>query len=64
MSDEQERGSRAWIIGSPILMGTSAGFIIAMLHPESLEFSVGCASLGGLIGLAVGIATWLSRHSS
>jgi hypothetical protein len=63
MSDEPDR-SLTWIISSPILVGVGVGFIIAMLHPESMEFSLECASLGALIGLAVGIATWLLRRAS
>ena len=64
MSDEPGSQSRAWTIGSPILMGIALGFIIAMLHPESLEFTVGCAALGALIGLVFGIAIWFWRRAS
>jgi hypothetical protein len=64
MSDEQERASRAWIIGSPILMGTAIGLVVAAVNPQSLEFSVGCASLGALIGLGGGIARWFLRKAS
>jgi len=31
------------------------------LNPQSLQFTVECASLGALFGLAVGIVIWLWR---
>jgi hypothetical protein len=61
MSDEPEKPARSWIIGSPILMGTAIGFLIAALNPQSLAFSLECASLGALFGLAGGIARWFLR---
>jgi protein-S-isoprenylcysteine O-methyltransferase Ste14 len=64
MSDEPKQQSRSWIIGSPILLGTTVGFIIAMLHPESLEFSVACGLGGALIGLAAGLLIWLWRSAA
>ncbi len=58
MSDEPDR---SWIIGSPILMGTSAGLLVSAMNPQSLVFSLLCGLLGALIGLAVGIAIWFWR---
>ncbi|HEV3302518.1 MAG TPA: hypothetical protein VG055_22880 [Planctomycetaceae bacterium] len=61
MSDEPGKESRSWIIGSPILMGTAIGLLVSALNPQSLQFTVECASLGALFGLAVGIVIWLWR---
>jgi hypothetical protein len=64
MSDEHERAERAWTIGSPILMGVATGLIIAALNLSgSLEASLQCASLGALVGLAVGIARRFLRQA-
>ena len=64
MSDEPNPAERAWIIGSPILMGIAAGLIVAALNfSGSLKVSLQCASLGALIGLAGGIARWFLRRA-